>query len=235
MQNYAKHETITIEGVDYVSPAACSFGDYGGNGSVGLSNIRAIVKDAGESVFETSFDDIRYATEGSYFPFESEMELRAAIKAKRKPLVLHVTGGFSSETVYILRHSKLAHETLESLADYPSLDDDGSSSIEMEWQSEAWSNYIESDLNRAAWPEDDLPGYAEMSDDDKYEAYRFAMEKDNCYPEPEYNGVYVDIERIKDTYRQTIERMLSGETIDAIHHKQWPAFYPAPAANAESA
>ena len=228
-QNYANHETVTIEGVEYVSPDSCSFGDYGGAGSVGLANIRAIIADAGDSVFETSFGDIKYASEGSYFPFESEQELRDAIKAKRKPLVLHVTGDHSSESVYILKNSKLAHETLSALADYPSLNHEAVSTIETEWESEAWDSWIESDLNRKCWPEDDFPGYVDMSNDDKFEAYRFAMEVENHYPAAEYHGVHVDVDVIGDTYRKTIERMLAGETIDDINRKQWQSLYKAQA------
>lgn len=229
MANYAQFETVTIEGVDYVNPTACTFGDYGGDGSVGLSNIRAILADAKDSVFCTSFGDINYASKGSYFPFESEQELRDAIKARRKPLVLHVTGDHSSETVYILRHSLLAHETLSSLADYASLDDEGVSAIETEWENEAWESWIESDLNRKCWPDEDLPGYDEMSMDDKFSAYRFAMEIENEYPIAELSGVHVDIDCIADAYAKTVARMIAGETIDDINRKQWPSLYKAQA------
>lgn len=228
-QNYAQHETVTIEGVDYVSPDSCSFGDYGGAGAVGLSNIRCIIEEAKESVFETDFQTLKYASEGSYFPFEDEHDLRDAVKARRKPLVLHVTGSYGSESVYILRHSKLAHETLSALASYCSLDDDSVSHIEMEWESEAWESWIESDLNRKCWPDENPAGYDEMSNSDKFSAYRFAMDIENEYPVSEYSGVHVDVDQIADSYRATIERMLSGESIDAIQRKQWPKAYGASA------
>lgn len=235
--DYAKHETVTIEGVDYVSPSACSFGDYGGCGSYGLANIRYVISEAesmkGE-VFETNFSALRYASEGSYFPFEDELELRAAVKQKRKPLVLHVTGDYSSETVYILRHSKLAHDVLSALADYPSLDDEASSSIEMDWESEAWDSWLRSDLERAAWPGNDEPesdeasaAYSAMSDDDKFSAYRFAMDVENEYPEAELNGVHVRVENIAGKYRETIERIIAGESLDDIRRKQWSSLYQA--------
>lgn len=238
-QDYCKFETVTIEGVDYISPDVCSFGDYGGAGSVGKSNIESIVESAGDSIFDTWFQDISRASEsdkaGSY-AMDSELELRAAIKAKRKPLVLHVTGGHSSETVYILRHSLLAHETLTALASYPSLDDERVSAIESEWESEAWDSWLMDDLEQAAWNDDDEPaGYSDMSDDDKRAAYAYAMEIENEYPTPEYSGVHVDVSRIKSAYRQTIDSMLAGETIDSLSRKRWPSLYAAPASVAESA
>lgn len=220
-QNYGQFETITIEGVEYISPSACTFGDYGGAGSVGLSNIRSILASAekeGLDVFDTFFSDIERASAtekpGSY-AMDSELELRAAIKARRKPIVLHVSGGYSSETVYIKRHSLLAHETLEALADYPSLDDDAVSAIESEWESEAFDSWLLSDLDRAAWAPNDEPenddiaaAYSAMSRDDKFSVYHFAMETENEYPTPEYNGVHVDVKRIAATYRATIERII---------------------------
>lgn len=232
-------DRVTIEGREYVSPVACSFGDYGGSGSVGLANIRSILESAKDSeegeTFETSFGAIRYAAENPpcRIQLDCEEELRAAVKAERPPLVLHATGDYSSETIYIRADSDLARETLESLADYCSLDDELVSEIEIEWEHEAWESWLLSDLERFAWPNDSEPAeekqaaaYAELSNDSKFEAYRHAMEVENCYPEAEHSAVYVDAERIAKTYRETIEALLAGATVQELARKRWPsAFY----------
>jgi len=206
-------EKLTIAGVEFVSPGACSFGDYGGYGSTGLANIRAIVEspDAGE-VVTCYMGGLEY-----------DENVIAAVKAGAT--VLHAHGGYSSQTVWLRADSDLARETLEALESYPSLDDEASSAIELEWESEAWDSWLRFDLERKCWPDDAPDGYDAMPDTDKFSAYRFAMEVENVYPEPEYSGVYVDVDRIAATYATTVARMLTGETIDAIHRAQWPSVY----------
>src|SRR5688500_9689956 len=98
-------ERITIEGREYVSPIACSYGDYGGSGSVGRSNIRSILESAKDSeegeTMQTYFSTVRYASENPpcSVRLDCEEELRAAVRAERPPLVLHATGDYGSETV----------------------------------------------------------------------------------------------------------------------------------------
>lgn len=200
--------TITIAGVEFVSPSACSFGDYGGAGSIGLANIRAIVADrrAGE-VCNCYFGSLEYD--------ESVIE---AVNAGAT--VLHASGGYGSECVYIRSDSELASETLEALENYPSLDDDESSNIELQWEQEAWDSWVCSDLERKCWPafgddDDTPPGFDALSDSDKFEAYRAAMESENVYPTPEYSSVYIDVDRIADAYAINISRAIAGATFRA--------------------
>jgi hypothetical protein len=218
---------VTIHGRKYVSPGACSFGDYGGAGSVGLANIRSIVKSAGDSVHCASYNDFHRAADDESRAYESDetAEIRALVASDAPPLVFNLTGDYSSETVFILEDSELGVETLESLESYALLDEEESSNIELEWENEAWENYIRVDLERAAWPEDEPAGYDGMSDSDKFEAYRHAMEVKSEYPEPEYTGVYVRVERIAESYRETVESMLKGETLDSLRRAQWPSVY----------
>lgn len=199
------NETVTIAGVEFVSPDCCSFGDYGGAGAVGLSNIRTIVEDkrAGEVI-------------EAYMPFPGAYEPEMAEAVRAGATVFHVTGGYSSETVYIRADTELATETLEALADYPSLDDEGVSNIELEWENEAWNSWILHDLERACWPEDQPAGYDAVTAGEKWSAYRFAMELKNEYPEAEYSSVYVNVERIAPTFAAIIGRVLGGEDVDIM-------------------
>lgn len=78
----------------------------------------------------------------------------------------------------------------------------------MEWEAEAWESWLKSDLLHSL-PEaleelaDSLP------DDALWEAYREAMEETNTYPECEYSGVSVDVERIADAFARHVGRLIS--------------------------
>lgn len=214
-------ERITIEGKEYVSPRACSFGDYGGSGSVGLANIRSIIESAKDSeegeIFQTGFSAVHRAAEEkqSHYALDDEIELRAAVK-NNPPLVLHVTGDWSSETVYIRADSELAKETLESIEEYPVLNEDLMTEIESEWEQEAWNSWVRSDLERAAWkgmeePEDESAAlaYAAMDDKEKQTACWQAMSDRNEYFESELSGSYARVENFADRYREIIESKIA--------------------------
>lgn len=198
-------ETIKIAGVEFVSPDCCAFGDYGGSGSLGLANIRTIVEDerAGE-VCDAFFGSLEY-------------DERVIEAVKAGAVVIHATGGYSSECVYLRADSELANETLEALENYPALDDELMSQIELDWESEAWDSWLESDLRKAAFPDwyfgDDTEAaenaYEALEDSAKFEAYRVAMESVNEYPVAEYSGVWVDVKRIAAVYAAEIAKLLA--------------------------
>lgn len=206
------NETITLEGVEYISPAECSFGDYGGYGAVGLANIRYVVGEAGEdNVYETNFSDIKQAQSSfNFYPSEESDSLRAVVKSENPPLVLHVKGDYSSETVFIRAGSDLAKNVTESLEQYPSLDDDAASEIENGWEIEAWDIWIRSDLEDLAFPDDEPIGYDTLTDDEKFSLYREAMEAKNEYCIAEYSGVSVNTSLIADAYQEAAIRFLSN-------------------------
>ena len=58
-------ERVTINGVEYVSHSALVFGDYVGDGSIGLANIRVIVDGHKNECVSTGFADVRHASEGN--------------------------------------------------------------------------------------------------------------------------------------------------------------------------
>lgn len=186
-------ETVMIDGIAFVSPSACAFGDYGGAGSVGLANIQTLVKEAGDKAVNGYMS--------SYWQTDDSIveEVRAGA------VLVHLTGGYGSETVYIRADSELGEETIAALADYPCLDDELSSEIEMQWETEAWESWIKSDLERECWPDETPAEIEALTDSDLFECYRAAMEAENEYPEAEYSSVYVHIERIAATYKANVE------------------------------
>lgn len=91
---------------------------------------------------------------------------------------------------------------------YPSFDDELMSEIEMDWESEAWESWLKSDLLRTL-PEDTQESVDKLTNDDIFECYREAMDETNTYPEAEYSGVSVDVDRIKESFLAHITRKLS--------------------------
>ena len=205
-------ETIKIDGRTYVSHDCWTFGDYGGAGSVGLANIRALLSECEGHIMECPMSTLRYISEGCPYGLGADelVELRA-----ERPWLIHVFGDYGSEQVWVRKplacrlssHGFRGETWIERMDNYPSLDDDMISQIEMEWESEAWKSWLKSDLIRSL--PDDLQELAEdMSDDDLLEAYRNAMEETNTCPTPEYSGVHVDVCRIAPVFASRVEAML---------------------------
>ena len=93
-------------------------------------------------------------------------------------------------------------ELVDGLEDYPLIDDDMHSSVEMEREDEAWESWVRADLERLTGL--DLDDY---KDADVWSAYREAMEATNTYPVDEYDGVYIDVERIADEFKARVEAL----------------------------
>lgn len=95
-------------------------------------------------------------------------------------------------------------EVFEKLKNYPVIDEDKVSEVEMEWQDEAWKNWARSDFLRALndkFPEleDQIEALAEQKEgegDALYGLFEEAREKANVYWESENAGMHIDIERV---------------------------------------
>jgi hypothetical protein len=193
------NDSFTLHNIEYVCPPCCTFGDYGGAGSVGKANIAALLEQAA-SVQEISFQDVYDIQNRWGFSHVSPDEL---------PDIFHASGSYGSEAVYV-RADKFADE-IAALADYPSLDDDKVSEIEMEAVSDAFDNWLESDLLRGV-PDDIRDRLYDMENAERaeltWEAYRAAMERENVYPQYEYSGVYINIDRIQETFNALVAAAL---------------------------
>ncbi len=114
-------------------------------------------------------------------------------------------------------------ELIEGLEDdYPLIDDEVLSQIELELEEEAWGSWIRRDLLHNL--PDSIQDFAEDIDDGVlYECYRQAMEKENEYPTFEGDGVYVHIDRIQDTFNLLVESYLppAAEAILELEEEGW--------------
>ena len=197
----------------YVNLPELTCGDYCNSGSVGYANVRSIEESfKPEQTAEISDSSVSYPDQKGdrtlNFSDFSEEEARGIKSGRIKVLVCR--GLYSSESIYLLDSGKTG-KLLDRLEDYPSLDDELVSAIEMEWEAEAWESWLRSDLShealkvvqakchpvRAFHFEETLD---HATDELLWECYRKAMEKKNEYPTPECSGVHIDVKRISETF-----------------------------------
>jgi hypothetical protein len=221
-------ETVIIAGHTFVSPSACSYGDYGGSGSYGLANIREVLEEFKGFVHETSYSAVRRAAEGSEYVWPETEELIEAVKTGEVK-VIHCTGMYNSETVYI--REDVGADIIAALADYPVLNEERMTEVEMEWEEEAWTCWLRDELVETL--PDDWESLSDFQDEKTIrdqaddlpdevlrECYRTAMEVTNTYPVAEYSGVHVDVDRIKDVFHDEILKRLDVASTPIADEKQ---------------
>ena len=215
--------TVTIKGIKYNRLPACDYGDYGGSGSVGHANIRYLKENHPnyhqismgymERYAESDSDYYSAKISGYKYPDYDDLIME-------KPELVIEIGDYSSVCAWIRDDIDIENEYTASLENYPCLDEQIISEIEMEWESEAWDSWVKSDLmngfnkslseslenetiNQARY--DWLESQAEkMESGAIFEAYRASMELTNTYPETEYAGVYIDIKRIQAAFNTAL-------------------------------
>lgn len=202
--------TIIINGHTYINPDPLTFGDYGGYGSYGKANILTVMEEFEDSMVATSFCDLAEIERASMFVDPDFLEM---FLGNSPPKLIHVEGDWSSEAAYLLADDEMVKVIIEALEQYPSLDDDKVSEIELEWEDEAWEWWLKDELLEAAFPDpDERERVDELDEDVLWDAYRDAMEATNTYPEAELNGVHVRVDDIAAAFR---ERVLQAITAPA--------------------
>lgn len=202
-------DNFKIGNIEYVTSGSLTFGDYVGAGSVGLSNIRVICDEQSSDCEQVSYERLNYAIEKSQG--KTVYDLDEGVLdwlLKDRPAVLRAYGSYGYEQVFIRKDVDEEYEYTKRLDNYPALSEDEMCTVEMEWEQEAWNDWLKSDLIRAI-DNDELRDKAEdASDEVLREAYSKAMEDTNTYPEAEYNGVHVDIDRIVDVFEEYLADLL---------------------------
>lgn len=192
-------DTVTLpDGRKFWLFDSLSCGDYGGAGVVGESNIRSL-----EKQFKGR---VQQADMGKFERGRDEVS---------DDVVLIVTYGYYSSKQAWLLVSEETEDLINGLCNYPVVDEDDESSLELDREYEDFDSWIRADLTRAV--RDVETGYDETLGDliDRLDeaglttekrreifwlVYRRAMEQKNEYPVFEYTGVYVRIEKIQDAF-----------------------------------
>lgn len=222
-------DSITVAGVTYHELPSCSYGDYGGSGSIGLANILSILDDNDTRAFGLSFGDLSTARQ---FPNTYGSDTIAAI-ASTAPNVLDISGSYNSRAVYVGNNHPSFEDLQSALADYPVLDDNLVSQIEMDWESDAFDSYARRDLldgfRRATVEtlDTDSPEYLaadaradqadDLSDETLFGIYRQAMEGENEYPVVEYSSSHIPVDRIQSAFNRLLAEILPRLFNTATH------------------
>lgn len=199
-------QSIKIGELEYVSHNALTFGDYGGSGSAGLANIETIVEDHQESIVQCGMQALQDASIAHLARFEKELIYEIT---SIKPEVIEAHGDYSSRQVWIRKDIDEIEKYTDRLKNYPCLDEEKMSEIELDWEVEAWNDWLKSDLIRSL-PDEIEELIDDMNDDKLFSLYRQAMEECNEYPTAEYSGVYVDVNRISETFGKLIVEAVDG-------------------------
>lgn len=166
----------------FVSDRACG-SNYGGDGAVGKSNLRALLELAKENGL----------AEGSDF-----WELSGA----------HDSYGVAFRAG--LRCAALSDAFL-AMEDYPLLDEDLHSEIECEEQSEAWDSYVRSDFLRALESRESVEIPDDRDGEDPIrELFETARERSNTYFEHSSEGASIDVDRIVESVTRAEVLALPG-------------------------
>jgi hypothetical protein len=121
-------------------------------------------------------------------------------------------------------------ENLQSLENYPVLDEDALSHLELELQGEAWESWARSDFSRklesllcdllSAHYEDGDDERAEqsvesLSEDQLWSLFSNAAEEANLYWESQHNDVYIDCDRVAESLSedQLLSLLLPEESV----------------------
>lgn len=133
-------DVLTIGHVAFVSCDALVSGDYGGAGAAGVANIRTLMKGQHDPA-GAYFSDIAVHSGRYVFKDLAFSEYMAGgwkfrpdrVRETQEAEVLHMTGSFYSQQVWVRADSDLADEVY-SLLDYPVLDEFTLYEVEAEWR-----------------------------------------------------------------------------------------------------
>lgn len=198
-------DTMTINGRVYLSHDCWTFGDYGGAGPLGRANINVLSEECAGRIVECGMNTLRHIQEGC--PYGLGADELAEIKTERPWMILAV-GDYGGEQAWVRKPlATRCRDWIDQMDRYPSLSDDEISRVEMEWETEAWDGWLKHDLIRTL-DDDTQEAIDRLAEGDLQDAYRAAMEETNTYPEAEYSGVAIDVDRIAESFARHIKAKL---------------------------
>lgn len=132
-----------------------------------------------------------------------------------EPVVWARTSGGHGTYGIAVRYGDLdedIRETLDGLEDYPIINDESHSELEMEQQNEAWERWGVDDLSSAVAKSSGHDPYDVkngLDDEEWFEIFRLASEKGSHYWEDQQGaGPYIDMKRVAKTVIQLLEKGL---------------------------
>ena len=191
-------------GTIYISCDFLSFGDHDNSCSVERANVKyleehADLKDSIDNSYSMGDWHKGYTYKYGGFYKESEWPV---IDTKEK--LVKTYGGYGSRQLWV-REDIWNELELDSLENYPVIDDETLSMVEMEMENEVWDCCYKDDLIESL-DNDNLNDFVnEMENDKLFDIYQQAMKIENEYPVFEAGGnCYIPVDRIKDTFKALI-------------------------------
>jgi hypothetical protein len=139
-----RNEKKLANGIVYYTCDVLQFGDYDNSCAVERANVRYLKEheELKDSIESFSFSDWDKGYTYVYRGIQNDSEL-PPIDSNEK--LVETIGGYNSRQLWVRSDIWDEHE-LDMLHDYPSIDDELVSIIEMEMEDEAWESYVKSDL-----------------------------------------------------------------------------------------
>ena len=210
-------ETLKIGNRTFAALPACSFGDYGGDGSVGLANIRELRKQFSDRMITDSFDS--WFSDGT--PKTVYVD-RAWIDRPESDFdgvsLIVLEGSYNSESAYLDIDCDEYQDIAASLENYPALNDEAVSEVELEWEDDAIvecchdvgrelsSDYLTGDDEDRATLED---VWHELNAEKQAEIVRQAMQDGNVYASVEYSSSYISADELAPYVRAILQKDMS--------------------------
>ena len=207
-------ENLKIGNRTFAALPACSFGDYGGDGSVGLANIRELRKQFSDRMITDSFDS--WFSDGTPKTVYVNREWVDRDPAEFDGVSLIVLkGSYSSESAYLDVDCEEYREIAAALDQYPALNDEAVSAVELEWEHDAIveccrdigrelsSDYLTEDDEDRATLED---VWQELDAEKQAEIVRQAMQDGNIYASVEYSSSFVSASDVAPYVRAILQK-----------------------------
>lgn len=207
-------ENLKIGTRTFAALPACSFGDYVGDSSVGLANIRYLREQFADRMVEDSFSS--WHSDGTPKPVYIDRTWVDRPESDFDGVSLIVLeGSDNSESAYLDVDCEEYREIAASLEDYPALNDEMVSMVELEWENAAiveccrdigrklLSDYLTEDDNDFATLQD---VWDDLDADKQLEIARQAMRDGNIYVSVEYSSSFVSASDVAPYVRAILQK-----------------------------
>ena len=207
-------ETLKIGNRTFAALPACSFGDYGGDSSVGLANIRYLREQFADRMVVDSFNN--WHNDGA--PKTVYVD-RAWIDRPESDFdgvsLIVLEGSYNSESAYLDIDCDEYQDIAASLENYPALNDEAVSEVELEWEDaaiveccrdigrELSDDYLTSDDNDFATLQD---VWHKLNAEKQAEIVRQGMRDGNVYASVEYSSSYISADELAPYVRAILQK-----------------------------
>ena len=207
-------ENLKIGNRTFALLPKCTFGDYGGDSSVGLANIRYLREQFANRMVTDSFNN--WHNDGA-----PERVFRNLIWTDRDPAefdgvsLIVLEGSHSSESAYLDIDCDEYQDIAASLENYPALNDEAVSEVELEWENDAIvkccrdiglelsDDYLTSDDNDFATLQD---VWHKLNAEKQAEIVRQGMRDGNVYASVEYSSSYISADELAPYVRAILQK-----------------------------